>query len=184
MPAAQKDMDFVKNQLAELRASSLKAGFISEQSADGLTQEQLSNVTGNPENLGNDAAIEVHWAMKAARHAETYFNLLKAFPDKNRLKLTKLDDEIYLEFRRHFPKKKVGDLKKLDLNLLKDEESKKKWRKFIVSYKEFVKDYNFGTLIRIDAGLDYSEENSEIVTRIEFVAIELARNREGVNNGI
>lgn len=42
--------------------------------------------------------------------------------------------------------------------------------------------YNFGTLIRKNAHEDYNEKNSFIVIRIQFYAIELARNKEGLND--
>lgn len=42
--------------------------------------------------------------------------------------------------------------------------------------------YNFGTLIRKDSQRGYSDSNSFIVLRIQFYAIELARNREGFND--
>jgi hypothetical protein len=45
-----------------------------------------------------------------------------------------------------------------------------------------VEDYSFGTLLRADASKEYSEDNSILVTRIQFYAIELARNKEGVND--
>lgn len=40
------------------------------------------------------------------------------------------------------------------------------------------------TLIRIDSNLDYSEENTSLVPRIQFFAIEIARNREGFNSKV
>lgn len=43
-------------------------------------------------------------------------------------------------------------------------------------------DYSYGTLLRSDAAKDYAEENTILVTRIQFYAIEIARNREGVND--
>jgi len=42
--------------------------------------------------------------------------------------------------------------------------------------------YNFGTLIRKDALGENKENNSFIVIRIQFYAIEIARNREGLND--
>lgn len=45
-----------------------------------------------------------------------------------------------------------------------------------------MENYNFGTLIRKEAKGDYDEKNSFIVLRIQFYAIELGRNREGLNN--
>ena len=47
-----------------------------------------------------------------------------------------------------------------------------------------VEDYSFATLIRLDSSQDYEEANSVIVTKIQFYAIELARNREGHNDQI
>lgn len=45
-----------------------------------------------------------------------------------------------------------------------------------------MENYNFGTLIRKNAHDDYNEKNSFIVIRIQFYAIELARNKEGLND--
>lgn len=55
------------------------------------------------------------------------------------------------------------------------------WRPFCENYKEKVEDYNMGTLLRVDATGDYNEENTTLVPRIQFFAIEIARNREGHN---
>ena len=57
------------------------------------------------------------------------------------------------------------------------------WREWCESFKQ-VEDYSFATLLRLDAGADYSEANTIIVTKVQFYAIELARNREGANDGI
>lgn len=67
---------------------------------------------------------------------------------------------------------------------MKSEEGKQKWRPFCEQFKGSVEDYSFGTLLRGDCEGDYSEENSILTTRIQFYAIELARNREGLNDGI
>ena len=50
--------------------------------------------------------------------------------------------------------------------------------------KEVVEDFNFATLLRLDCTSDYSEANTILVTRAQFVAIEIARNREGLNDGL
>lgn len=47
-----------------------------------------------------------------------------------------------------------------------------------------MEDFSFATLLRLDASKDYSEENSIIVTKIQFYAIELARNKEGHNDSV
>uniref|UniRef100_A0A1B6C9C8 Polysaccharide biosynthesis domain-containing protein n=1 Tax=Clastoptera arizonana TaxID=38151 RepID=A0A1B6C9C8_9HEMI len=59
-----------------------------------------------------------------------------------------------------------------------------KWRDFCEKFKDIVEDYNFGTLLRINTTGDYSEENSILTTRVQFYAIELARNREGYNDTV
>lgn len=59
-----------------------------------------------------------------------------------------------------------------------------KWRPFCEKFKDVVEDYSFGTLLRLDHTGEYSELNSILVTRIQFYAIELSRNREGLNDCI
>lgn len=65
---------------------------------------------------------------------------------------------------------------------LKSTKEKAKWRPFCERFKTLVEDYSFGTLLRSDAKDDYKEDNTMLVTRIQFYAIELARNKEGVND--
>jgi hypothetical protein len=45
-----------------------------------------------------------------------------------------------------------------------------------------VADYNFGTLIRTNSMEDYTEKNTMFITRIQFYAIEICRNRLGLND--
>ena len=101
--------------------------------------------------------------------------------DPKVLRLTKLDDQIYEEFKRCFSKLAIDILVEDDL---KSKESKEVWRGFCENYKETVQDYNLGTLIRLDSSKEYNAENSCVVPRVQFLAIELARNREGVNDSI
>ena len=67
---------------------------------------------------------------------------------------------------------------------LKSTSGKEIWRPFCEKFKDIVEDYSFGTLIRTKCDGDYSEDNSILTTRIQFYAIELARNREGYNDQI
>lgn len=117
--------------------------------------------------------IEELWAFKAFEHAEIYFNLISSV-DPKILRLTKIDDDIYKHFREAFPELKV---KVVTQDQLKSDEAKETWRNFCEAYKDQVADYNYGTLIRLDASKEYSEANSIIVPRVQFFAIELARNR-------
>lgn len=123
--------------------------------------------------------LEELWAKKAFDHAETHFNLLISLNPKY-LKLTPYDDQIYKIFREDFPNLKVDVL---DENDLKSAASKIKWRNFIEKFNK-IEDYSFGTLIRIDSSKDFSPENSILVVRIQFLAIEIARNREGYNDNL
>ncbi|VDO93063.1 unnamed protein product [Schistosoma margrebowiei] len=57
-----------------------------------------------------------------------------------------------------------------------------KWRPFCNEFEKKVEDFNFGTLLRLDASKGYCPENTCIVPRIQFLALEIARNRLGINN--
>lgn len=93
--------------------------------------------------------------------------------------LFRIDDQIYEHFRREFPDLNV---QVFDYDGSKTEENKEKWRKFIDTYTdETVRDFNMATLIRVDALKEFDSDNSCIVVRIQFHAIEIARNREGIN---
>lgn len=96
------------------------------------------------------------------------------------MKLTPYDNLIYSAFREDFPDMKVD---KIDEEKdLKSFEAKAKWRKFIEKFDK-LEDFNFGTLLRADASKELFD-NSILVVRIQFLAIEIARNREGCNDGL
>lgn len=146
----------------------------------GLTAQELQNVqaTLQADNLGNNADIELRWAMKASEHAEVYFNLISSV-DPALLRLTPVDDEIYQTFREAFPDLKVDVIDEEDL---KSGEGKQKWRDFCENVKDKVQDYNYGTLLRLRSDEDYSQQNSMFCVRTQFLAIEIARNREKHND--
>lgn len=56
------------------------------------------------------------------------------------------------------------------------------WRPFCEQFKDEVEDYSFGTLLRLDCKEEFSQDNTTLVPRIQFYAIEIARNREGYND--
>jgi len=154
---------------------------LEKMSSGSMTAQDLENA--DPSQLGNDPKMEMAWAEKAGRHAEAYFSVLRFMPDKRRIKLTKIDETIYNDFRQRFPKLKIGII---DENFLKSVQQKKKWRLFCMRYENNpdVIDFNMATLMRLNAGRDYTPVNTTIVPRIQFVAIEIARNREGFNSRI
>ncbi|RDB17192.1 Protein PBDC1 [Hypsizygus marmoreus] len=135
-------------------------------------------------NAQNLMEIEKQFAVKAVEQAQTYWNLLEKIPPRE-LRLTKLDDEIYTHAMEAFPEFTENDhekLTKLDEDWMKSDDGKNRWRDFIQAYEKKVKDYNFGSLIRTDARQEYGETNTIFVTRIQFYAIEIARNRLGLND--
>lgn len=144
-----------------------------------MTPDQLYNA--KPEQLGNDPAIELQWAMKAGKHADTYMNMLKIYKDKSKLKLTPIDSDIYTHFRSIFPHTKVDVLPDNHIQSEKD-----KWNKFVEHYKDNdkINDYKFGSILRKSVHLPLDSDNSIIVARMIFIAIEVARNKEGYNNHI
>mmetsp|Transcript_10421 Transcript_10421/g.31867 ORF Transcript_10421/g.31867 Transcript_10421/m.31867 type:complete len:81 (-) Transcript_10421:111-353(-) len=78
------------------------------------------------------------------------------------------------------------DVKKVNENEMKSPEGKKRWRTFLESVlKPAVNDdYNFGTLLRTDTRGKYEEDNTILVLRGQFYAVEIARNRESCNDGL
>ncbi|KAJ3345567.1 polysaccharide biosynthesis domain containing protein 1 [Kappamyces sp. JEL0680] len=94
--------------------------------------------------------------MKAFQHAETYFNLLVSIPG-DKIKLTPLDAVLYVGFRNAFPDMNIMSLD--EVRDFKCEEAKAKWRAFIAHLLT-------------------------VVPRIQFLCVEVARNREGCNASI
>ncbi|KZS96994.1 DUF757-domain-containing protein [Sistotremastrum niveocremeum HHB9708] len=138
----------------------------------------------DPNTAQNAVEIEKQFAVVAVEHAQTYWNLLESVEPKT-LKLTRLDDEIFQHLSETFPemvKEPYAGLIKLDEDYMKSDEGKAKWRDFINAYEKKVKDFNFGSLIRTDATDEYGQDNSIFVTRMQFYAIEIARNRLGLND--
>ncbi|XP_055337554.1 protein PBDC1-like [Paramacrobiotus metropolitanus] len=130
------------------------------------------------EKYENDPEVEFLWAMKAMEHAEVHFNLVSSV-DPRRLRLTDHDDRLYTDFKKSFPD---FHLSPLVIEELKSDEAKEKWRTFMKEYENDVADFNYATLLRIDANQDYSETNTIVVPRVQFVVLEVARNREGFND--
>ncbi|KAG5193751.1 hypothetical protein MJG53_019818 [Ovis ammon polii x Ovis aries] len=112
------------------------------------------------ESYGNDPDIEMAWAMRAMQHAEIYYKLISSV-DPQFLKLTKVDDQIYSEFRENFKNLRIDIL---DPEELKSESAKEKWRPFCLKFDGIVEDFNYGTLLRLNCSQGYTEENTIFVT--------------------
>ncbi|KAB7497099.1 Protein PBDC1 [Armadillidium nasatum] len=101
--------------------------------------------------------------------------------DPKLLRLTQKDNLIYEEFKKEFPDFK---LKVLEEEELKSPAAKEKWRPFCSKFEKEIEDFSFATLVRLNCEEDYTEENTILVTRIQFFCIEISRNREGLNDSI
>jgi len=139
----------------------------------------------DPETAENLGEIEKQFAVLAVEQAQTYWNLLEKIPPSS-LRLTKIDDDIFEDLNKSFPElvSNSSQLEKLDEDQMKSADGKKRWRDFIMPYEKKVKDYNFGTLIRTNSKGEYGQDNTLFVTRMQFYAIEIARNRLGLNDAI
>lgn len=137
----------------------------------------------DPENPDNLEDIEKQFAVKAVQQMGTYWNLLSTVPP-SKLKLTQYDDEILEEFYRAFPEYDEAKIAVLNEDELKSKENKERWREYIKNFEEKIEDFNFGTLVRKDVSKEYSEDNTIFVVRIQFYAIELMRNKLGLNDWV
>jgi len=143
----------------------------------GAALDAASYLQRPAEEYVNDANVEAMWAMKAADDSEVHFNLLCS-ADPKLLKLCKWDDWIYAKFRTRFPEFPIDEI---EVDGLKSSVAKEKWRTFCEEMKS-LEDFSFATLLRLNARGEYSDENTILVTRVQFLAIEIARNREGLND--
>jgi hypothetical protein len=87
----------------------------------------------------------------------TYWSILEKRRG-SKLRLTKIDDEIYEHFRRDFPEIDVSQT--IDEDAMKSKEGKERWRKFIMAYEKRVDDYNFGTMLRSNPKFEYGERET------------------------
>ncbi|PWW76694.1 DUF757-domain-containing protein [Tuber magnatum] len=125
--------------------------------------------------------IEKQFAVKAVLHAQTYWSILERRAGTD-LRLTRMDQEIYDHLLETFPD--FDPKKQLNEEEMKSKSGKEKWRSFLMKYDKRVEDYNFGTLLRTDAKAEYEKDTTIFVPRMQFYAIEIARNRSGLNDWI
>ncbi|KAJ9107687.1 hypothetical protein QFC21_001147 [Naganishia friedmannii] len=86
----------------------------------------------DPETAGNHDEIEMQFAVKTVEHLEAYQKLLYALPP-SKLKLTKVDDELFEDFKQTFPELATLEaLARLSEAEMKTAAGKEKWRNFIM----------------------------------------------------
>ena len=120
-------------------------------------------------------------AKKAYMMANIHFNLITS-KKPSTLSLTKKDAEIYEKFRKDFPELKVSVLIEDDLKGSK--ENQQKWLDFAKFCKEDLemKDTEDMSLVRLNYSGLYSEDNVVFCVKAQYLAVEIARNKEGLND--
>ncbi|PSN70223.1 DUF757-domain-containing protein [Corynespora cassiicola Philippines] len=135
----------------------------------------------SPEQADNFEDIEKQFAVKVVQHMETYWNILEKVPG-SKLRLTKIDDEIYEHFKKEFPDFDASGT--INEDEMKSKEGKERWRNFVNQYENRVDDFNFGTMLRASPKIEYDQEGTIFAVRMQFYAVEIARNKEGLNDWI
>ncbi|KAL6231096.1 hypothetical protein BDW75DRAFT_221053 [Aspergillus navahoensis] len=135
----------------------------------------------DPEQAQNLEDMEKQFAVKAVEHLMTYWSILEKVPG-SQLRLTKIDDEIYEHFKAEFPD--FDPAETIDEDKMKSKEGKEKWRNWISQYEKKIHDYNFGTMLRANPKTEYEKDNTIFAMRMQFYAIEIARNRAGLNDWV
>ncbi|KAL8654536.1 MAG: hypothetical protein Q9210_001447 [Variospora velana] len=135
----------------------------------------------NPEQAENFEDMEKQFAVKAVQHMATYWSILEKMKG-SQLRLTKIDDEILEHFQKAFPEFDPSET--IDEDKMKSKEGKERWREFMMTYEKKIDDYNFGTMLRANPKFEYGEKETIFAMRMQFYAIEIARNRQGLNDWV
>jgi Polysaccharide biosynthesis len=96
-----------------------------------------------------------------------------------------MDDQIFQHLHDAFPE--FNPAETIDEDKMKSKEGKERWRNFMNVYEKGdkkVEDYNFGTMLRRNPKFEYGEKETMFAVRMQFYAIEIARNRAGLNDWI
>ncbi|MCJ1380395.1 hypothetical protein MMC17_003498 [Xylographa soralifera] len=135
----------------------------------------------DPEQAENFEDMEKQFAVKCVKHMSTYWAILEKVRGSTS-RLTKMDDDIYEHFKKEFPE--FDPTETIDEDKMKSKEGKERWRNFMMAYEKKVEDYNFGTMLRANPKFEYGEQETIFAVRMQFYAIEIARNRLGLNDWI
>ncbi|KAJ5465013.1 Protein PBDC1 [Penicillium daleae] len=135
----------------------------------------------DPEQAENLQDMEKQFAVKAVEHLMTYWAILEKVKG-SQLRLTKMDDEIYDSFKTEFPDFDLAAT--INEDDMKSKAGKEKWRNWINKFDKKIDDFNFGTIIRTRADAEYDQDTTVFGVRMQFYAIEIARNRAGLNDWI
>lgn len=128
--------------------------------------------------------MEKQFAVKAVQHMTTYWSILEKMRGSE-LRLTRMDDEILRHLHESFPE--FDPAETIDEDKMKSKAGKERWRNFMNVYEKGdkkIEDYNFGTMLRKNPKTDYGERETMFAVRMQFYAIEIARNRAGLNDWV
>lgn len=87
----------------------------------------------------------------------TYWSILEKVPG-SQLRLTKMDDDIYEDFKSEFPE--FDPAATINEDSMKSKEGKEKWRNWMMKYEKTIHDYNFGTMLRANPKTEYEQHNT------------------------
>ncbi|KAL8886850.1 MAG: hypothetical protein Q9215_005499 [Flavoplaca cf. flavocitrina] len=135
----------------------------------------------HPDQAENFEDMEKQFAVKAVQHMTTYWAILEKMKG-SQLRLTKIDDEILEHFKKDFPE--FDPKETINEDTMKSKEGKERWRNFMMAYEKKIDDYNFGTMLRANPKFEYGEKETIFAMRMQFYAIEIARNRQGLNDWV
>lgn len=120
-----------------------------------------------------------------------------------------MDNDILEHLKTDFPEFDASVT--INEDELKSKANKERWRKFMMAYEKKIDDYNFGTMLRTNPKFEYDQDTtifgmitfgislwvgkestwtdnasfpSLLVPRMQFYAVEIARNRAGLNDWI
>ena len=85
------------------------------------------------ENAPNYEDMEKQFAVKAVQHMTVYWSILEKLPG-SKLRLTRLDDEIYEHLKKEFPD--FDPAEEINEDSMKSKEGKEKWRNFSLTYEK------------------------------------------------
>lgn len=88
---------------------------------------------------------------------------------------------LYKRFRANFP---ILDCSVVTESALKNEQAKEIWRGWMIASQGIVLDHDMMSLVRVNCEFPYEQWNTIMVSRMQFYCIELARNKEGLNEKV
>lgn len=96
----------------------------------------------------------------------TYWAILEKVKG-SQLRLTKMDDEIYESFKEEFPD--FDPAATIDEDSMKSKAGKEKWRNWVNKFEKKIDDFNFGTIIRTRADVEYDQDTTIFGESLVFV---------------